>query len=107
MPFSEPLKALVRKKSHQRCCLCHAWDVEVHHIIPQEDGGSDDEDNAAPLCGTCHNQFGGNPDKRKVIRETRDLWFEICAKRFASDCEQIERLKTDVLSAFQSLRNAV
>jgi 5-methylcytosine-specific restriction endonuclease McrA len=44
--FSESLKKRVRQKAHYRCCLCQAVLVEVHHIVPQEEGGSHEEDNA-------------------------------------------------------------
>jgi HNH endonuclease len=67
--------------------------VEVHHIIPQEEGGADTEENAAPLCPTCHDIWGGNPQKRKSIREMRDLWYEICEKRFATDPQRLDELK--------------
>jgi 5-methylcytosine-specific restriction endonuclease McrA len=52
--------------------------VEVHHIIPQEEGGSDREENAAPLCLSCHETYGASSQKREFIREARDLWYEIC-----------------------------
>ena len=81
MAFSESVKSKVRKKAHFRCCLCHELGVEVHHIIPQEENGADSEDNAAPLCPSCHGTYGANPKKRKFIREARDLWYEICGKR--------------------------
>jgi hypothetical protein len=81
MPFSENIKLEAKRRSHFACAVCHQPFVEVHHIIPQEDGGSDDLDNAAPLCARCHDLFGGNPDKRKQLREMRDLWWEICEKR--------------------------
>jgi len=42
--------------------------VEVHHIISQEEGGSDREENAAPLCPSCHETYGANPQKRKFIK---------------------------------------
>ena len=63
--------------------------VEIHHIVPQKDGGPDDDDNAAPLCPGCHETHGGNPDRRKVIREARDHWYAICDKRFAGDGEAV------------------
>jgi len=93
MAFSEALKLKVRKKAHLSCCLCKAIGVEVHHIIPQEEGGPDTEENAAPLCPSCHEAYGANPQKHKFIREARDLWYEICEKRFASDPERLDEIK--------------
>ena len=78
MPFSESLKEKIRKQSRGRCCICEDFPVEIHHIIPQAKGGSDNEDNAAPLCPTCHTIHGDNPKMRKQIRERRDSWFEQC-----------------------------
>ena len=93
MAFSEALKLKVRKKAHLSCCLCKAIGVEVHHIIPQEENGPDTEENAAPLCPSCHEAYGANPQKRKFIREARDLWYEICEKRYASDIDRLDEIK--------------
>lgn len=80
MAFSESAKLNVKRKAHFTCCWCRDRrnKVEVHHIIPQAQGGSDDEGNAAPLCGSCHDLYGGNPDLGKEIRQRRDQWYEIC-----------------------------
>jgi hypothetical protein len=93
MAFSEALKLKVRKKAHLSCCLCKAIGVEVHHIIPQEENGPDTEENAAPLCPSCHEAYGANPQKRKFLREARDLWYEICEKRYASDPDRLDEIK--------------
>lgn len=85
MAFAPSVINCVKKKAHFQCCLCKALGVEAHHIIPQSEGGKDIESNAAPLCPSCHETFGANPTKRKFIREARDLWYEICAKRYAAD----------------------
>jgi hypothetical protein len=95
--FTESLKKRVRLKAHFRCCLCQAVLVEIHHIIPQAEGGSDEEDNAAPLCGSCHEIFGANPTKRKFIVEARDAWYDICAKRYAPDSNAIADIIEAVL----------
>jgi len=100
MGFSEKLKSKVKKKAHFTCCLCKTVGIEVHHIIPKEAKGRDTEDNAAPLCPTCHEIYGANPNKRKFIREARNLWYEVCATRFGSDHVQLEEIK-------KLLRNAV
>jgi hypothetical protein len=52
--------------------------VQVHHITPPEESGSDEIDNAAPLCAGCHDKYGHDPTKRKQIREMRDQWYGIC-----------------------------
>ena len=93
MGFAEALKSKVRKRAHLACCLCKSIGVEVHHIIPQEENGLDTEDNAAPLFPSCHETYGANPQKRKFISEARDLWYEICEKRFASDPERLDEIK--------------
>jgi len=71
------------------CVACHAAFVEVHHIIPQSEGGADTLDNAAPLCSGCHGIYGGNPDFRKQIRQMRDNWYDVCQKRFGPSSIEI------------------
>jgi hypothetical protein len=71
--FSESVKLAVRKRAHFQCCLCKSLGVEVHHIVPQSEDGGDTEENAAPLCPSCHEMYGANPLKRKFITEARDL----------------------------------
>jgi HNH endonuclease len=93
MPFSETLKKDVRRRAHFSCCLCKALGVEIHHINPQEEGGPDTDDNAAPLCPSCHETYGANPQKRKFITEARDVWYEICEKRYATDPQQLKVLE--------------
>ena len=87
MTFSESTKLSVKKKADFVCCWCRERrnKAEVHHITPRAEGGSDDEDNAAPLCGSCHNLYGGNPDLRKETRLRRDQWYELCSKGFDAE----------------------
>lgn len=86
MAFSDALKASVRKRSLGRCCVCQEPFVDVHHIIPQAEGGPDTDDNAAPLCPNCHRRNGDNPRQRAMIREFRDNWYE----QIASKLVQVE-----------------
>lgn len=85
MAFSEVVTREIRRRAHFQCCLCKALGIEIHHIVPQAEGGPDTTDNAAPLCPSCHETYGANPTKRKFIREARDLWYEICDKRYAPE----------------------
>lgn len=94
MPFSEPTKLEAKRKSHFRCVICREPLVEVHHIIPQKDGGSDELENAAPLCGGCHDRYGNNKEKRKQIREMRDFWWEHCEKQTTSQDVLSEKIDT-------------
>lgn len=94
MAFSDAVINEARRNSLYRCVLCDAWLVEVHHIIPQEEGGPDTLDNACPLCGGCHNIVGANPELRKQLRGTRDLkWAMNKMRSLTPDTQQfVERL---------------
>jgi len=98
MAFSESTKLSVQRAAHFHCCLCRTLGVEIHHIVPQAEGGSDEVENAAPLCPSCHETYGANPTKRKFIREARDFWFEICATRYAGDSSWIEEMRARLAS---------
>lgn len=57
MPFSEDVRNKVLLWSDRYCCLCKkpcGINIEVHHLVPEEPGGSDDIENAIPLCFECH-----------------------------------------------------
>jgi hypothetical protein len=92
MPFSESLRAEIRRRADMRCCICHTTGVEIHHIIPQAEGGPDNEDNAAPLCPSCHETYGANPTKRKFIREARDNWVAICERQLNAAHKELDRI---------------
>ena len=80
MPFPESVKLEAKQQANFRCVVCHEPWVEVHHIIPQADQGPDTIDNAAPLCGSCHNRYGGNRDLQKQLTEMRDHWWQRCSE---------------------------
>lgn len=96
MAFSEKIKSKVKRLSHQTCCVCKTIGIEIHHIIPQSEKGPDTLDNAAPLCPSCHEIYGQNPTKRKFIRETRDIWYDICEKRYGAYPSKIEEILSKV-----------
>lgn len=84
MPFSEKLKLKVRQQAAFRCCRCQSIGVEIHHVVPQSEGGPDTIDNAAPLCAKCHSDFGANPAKRKELGEMRDWWYGTVSAQYSS-----------------------
>lgn len=80
--FSEKIKLEAKERSAFRCCICQQLFIEVHHITPKNAGGKNTLENAAPLCSSCHDLFGGNPEKRKQLRQMRDEWWAtILARR--------------------------
>jgi hypothetical protein len=57
MSVPDELAAQVLAKCGRRCCLCRRFlpiRLQVHHIIEQNKGGSDDLHNLIALCLTCH-----------------------------------------------------
>lgn len=99
MAFTEALVRDVRRRAHFQCCLCKTVGVEVHHIVPKAEGGKDTSDNAAPLCPSCHEIYGANRTKRKLIREARALWYEICDRRYAPDASLLQEVHAAVTNA--------
>lgn len=56
----------------------YSRELHAHHIVPREDGGSDDKTNLVALCQSCHRKFESIHAKRmeEVIRtqdRTSDL----------------------------------
>jgi 5-methylcytosine-specific restriction endonuclease McrA len=63
------------------CGLCHARpdtlaNLEIHHIVPQRDGGPDDDTNLIPLCTTCHTMVRQSIiifDQKKLLENLKIL----------------------------------
>lgn len=86
MGFSKKVKDEVLVKSARHCCVCHkrtGLNIEVHHIIPLEQGGKNTIENAIALCFDCHadagHYFAGHPKGTRVspeeLRMARERWF--------------------------------
>ncbi len=108
MSFDENTKKEVKEKAAYFCCICQkpSVSVEVHHIIPQKDGGKDTTDNAAPLCPTCHADYGDNPKKRKGIKERRDWWYEKVNKMYSEKITNQEQVGK-IYSLLEKTRTSV
>lgn len=98
MAFSEKLKLEIKRRADFRCCRCREIGIEVHHIVPEAEGGASTEENAAPLCPNCHTWFGDNPKKRKEIAQMRDWWYEACHANYAGREDKTDK-KLDELIA--------
>ena len=88
MPFTERIKKEARRLADGKCGSCEQGGspLEVHHIIPQKDGGPDTLENAIALCPSCHAILDGNPQLQKQLGEKR----EALARRREVDQSLIE-----------------
>ena len=91
MAFSPEKVSELLAQCHRRCCICHRFcgvKMETDHIRPQAEGGTDDIDNAIPVCFECHAEIHSYNDKHPRGRKFRPeelsthkkQWLEICAK---------------------------
>jgi hypothetical protein len=89
MAFNRDEVAKLLVRCHRRCCICHrfcGFKIETDHITQKADGGSDDIDNAIPLCFECHAETHlynpRHPRGRKYtpeeLRAHRDQWIKLC-----------------------------
>ncbi len=102
MEFSEAVKLEAKRRSHYVCVVCRQTKfLDVHHILPQAEDGPATLDNAAPLCVECHDLYGGDPGKRKWVREARDYWWDYCAKQASNPTT------TTLLAKFDALQTDV
>lgn len=61
MAFAEAGAAKLLTETGRLCCVCRTQhQVSLHHIVPKEEGGTDDIDNAIPLCPNCHDAVHGS-----------------------------------------------
>lgn len=87
MPFSDEVKTKALLWCDRHCCLCKKAcgpNIEVHHIVPESEGGPNDIDNAIPLCLDCHGTIGsynikhpiGNKYKIDELKSRREQIYE-------------------------------
>lgn len=90
MAFSRDVVERLLVACHRHCCICHkpaGSKMEIHHIVPEAEGGEDTEENGIPLCLDCHAEVGSyNPQHPKGRKFTpseltrhREQWFAVCA----------------------------
>lgn len=103
MPFNEKTKEDAMVACGRRCCICHEYcgnKMEVHHIVPQKDGGEDTFENAIPLCFNCHaevasyntNHPKGVKFSKSELTRHRDNWYN-CIKQGNTKDDTIPPLK--------------
>ncbi len=89
MAFDRDEVAALLAECHRRCCICHQFcgvKMETDHIIPKDDRGDDNIENAIPVCFECHAEIHSynikHPRGRKFtaheLRQHKDQWLRIC-----------------------------
>lgn len=74
---------------HRRCCVCHRYcgvRMEIDHIIPTAEDGTDTYDNAIAVCFDCHAEIHhynpAHPKGRRFGRDElkahKDQWLAFC-----------------------------
>ncbi len=91
MPFKRDEVSSLLVRCHRRCCICRRFcgvKIETDHIVPTEERGTDDIDNAIPVCFECHAEIHSYNDRhprgRKFLpdelRAHKEQWLRICAE---------------------------
>jgi len=109
--ISRPLYQYLITESRGICNYCHRTTIdEVHHIIPVEDGGSNDYNNLIALCGSCHSKIHKtrySPNKLKVAKER---WIRECcnviSKIIANAESETDRIR-HLFDSFDAVGNIV
>ena len=87
MGFSKKIKNDVLVACSRHCAICKVFQgphIEVHHIVPESEGGAHTFDNAIPLCYKCHGEVRAYNDKHPKgnkysydeLRRHRDICYE-------------------------------
>lgn len=85
MAFSKNVRTNSLVAAARHCCVCHRYKgvkVEIHHILPLEQGGADTAENAIALCFDCHADAGhynskhprGTKFSPAELRQAKDAW---------------------------------
>lgn len=89
MAFPVPIVVQLLVACHRCCCICHKFcgnKIEIHHIVPEAQGGPDTEENGIPLCFDCHAEVEayyvqhphGRRFTRSELKKHKQQWFALC-----------------------------
>lgn len=91
MGFSAEIRAEIFVRCARHCCVCHkpkGLNIEIHHIKPRHQGGTDTLENAIALCFDCHadagHYFANHPKGSKLspdeLLKHKVEWFKIVSE---------------------------
>ncbi|WP_375760920.1 HNH endonuclease [Corallococcus exercitus] len=103
MGFPRSVRDSALVAAARRCCVCHRYGgvgIEVHHIVPEAQGGPNTLDNAIALCFDCHAAAGHYNDSHprgtkfspSELRLHREKWHQqVRDQRIESPTEDVVR----------------
>jgi hypothetical protein len=109
VPFDPQTAEDLMVKAARCCCLCRQFKgqkLEVHHIVPEANGGPSTPDNGLPVCFGCHADVESynnkHPRGRKYrpeeLKRLRDEWFKLVTEgkvsRLGKACHCLETKST-------------
>lgn len=68
------VQKLVYQEASSCCAFCDEADIhclEIHHIIPRAEGGTDNAENLILVCGSCHSLITYGQIAKEEIMETK------------------------------------
>lgn len=88
-PFDADASVRLLADSRRHCCVCLRWcgqRIQIHHIVPQAEGGAGDYENGIPVCLDCHAEIESRSNMGRrftaaELREHRDRWFSTVRDR--------------------------
>lgn len=87
--ISNKLRKEIYKRDWYMCALCSSGShLQIHHLVPRGQGGSDFPDNLVTLCSTCHAQIHGYipfDDPDMTIADAEQLITEYLADYYVDD----------------------
>lgn len=103
MPLPRDVREQALLASARHCCVCRRYKgvkIEVHHIVPESEGGENTADNAIALCFDCHADAGhynpnhprGTKYSQSGLERARDEWYRIVAEQGVPTPSEPDRL---------------
>lgn len=86
--ISNTTRKAVYRRDGFRCALCDSTQgIQIHHVIPRGEGGTDLVQNLITLCSYCHSHAHGRPlyDTPITAEDINQACIEYLADIYAPD----------------------
>ena len=94
MAIPKKIRDFVLVASKHQCSICQSNTVDVHHIIPVVDGGTNDLENLMVVCPNHHRNFHDGKFTIEQMKTYRTQWLQKC-RTFLEIGVPVEKLTKD------------